>query len=128
MQLYRIYFKGYECFSTEKDRFFNWYEIRQVFEFIYDLDLKPAILIDFHKYEVKFFLTLFKDFIDYFTDFFGDKEIKKWRFYLKNSLDENKKSLESFLKEYEDIEFINWDLDYKEVNNIYDTATWFPTY
>ncbi len=58
--------------------------------------------------------------------FFGDKEIKKWRFYLKNSLDENKKSLENFLKEYEDIEFINWDLDYKEVNNIYDTAYMVP--
>lgn len=63
-------------FSTEKDRFFNWYEIRQVFEFIYDLDLKPAILIDFHKYKVEFFLALFKDFIDYFTDFL---EIKKLR-------------------------------------------------
>nr|WP_251860582.1 helix-turn-helix domain-containing protein [Clostridium sp. Marseille-Q2269] len=93
-----VFSKDMNVFSTEKDRFFNWYEIRQVFEFIYDLDLKPAILIDFCKYESEFFFALFKDFIDYFTDFFGDKEIKKWRFYLKNSTDENKSILESFLK------------------------------
>ncbi|MGO5093831.1 helix-turn-helix domain-containing protein [Clostridium sporogenes] len=121
-----IFSKDMNVFSTEKDRFFNWYEIRQVFEFIYDLDLKPAILIDFNKYEVEFFLALFKDFMDYFTDFFGDKEIKKWRFYLKNYSDKNSDILESFLQEYEDIEFVNWDLDYKEVNNIYDTAYMLP--
>lgn len=122
-----IFSQDMNVFLKEEDKFFNWYEVRQLFEFLYKIELTPAILIDDSIKNKDFFMSLLKDFIDYFSDFFGENEIKKWRFYIDTDLSKDYiDGIKDILEDFEEDNILYWNMNYNTVNLIYDTAYMIP--
>lgn len=70
-----IFSKELGVYSGKSSHFTNWRKIHDILEFVISLGLKPIFVIDKEKKDIK---NIYEEFIDYFTEQFGEDEFLQW--------------------------------------------------
>ncbi|WP_040330459.1 helix-turn-helix domain-containing protein [Clostridium ihumii] len=112
----------------ENSEFINFMYLKQIMDFILDLDLRPFIVIEKENFEDDNLLYMLKYFIKYFTEEYGWYEFKKWKFQFHNSINESlkEKIIELFTVQYSlQIEETPY-IEHTSINPIYDTSYMLP--
>lgn len=120
-------------FSTDmaifpKSTFFNWNRNKEVLEFLYDIDIKPLIVIDSTGFSEENFIKAFQSFLSYFSGL-ESVDFEEFRFEYSDSVSESlKERINQLIESYYDIDTSNIGSynDMAETNSIYDTAYMIP--
>ncbi|NLM34306.1 MAG: helix-turn-helix domain-containing protein [Clostridiales bacterium] len=120
-------------FSTDmaifpESSFFNWNRNKEVLEFLYDIDIKPLIVIDSTGFSEDNFIEAFQSFLSYFSAL-ESVDFSEIRFEYSNSVSDSlKERINELIKGYYDIDTSNIESynDMAETNPIYDTAYMIP--
>ena len=107
--------------------FYNWNRAKSVLEFLYDIDIKPLIVIDNLTFTTKKYRNVLKSFIEYFSalDF---SPIEHLRFQFSSTINkEIKNNLLDFLNSEFNFEILDNDFIIENtLNQIYDTSYMLP--
>ncbi|GAA0114993.1 helix-turn-helix domain-containing protein [Clostridium senegalense] len=112
----------------ENSEFINFMYLKQVMDFILDLELRPFIVIEKENFEDENLIYMLKAFIKFFTEEYGNYEFKKWRFQIHNSIEEDlkEKIIDLFTNQYSLQLEENLYFENKNINPIYDTSYMLP--
>lgn len=127
--IHRLFSCDMNIFKESEDSLVDWWRVKNVLEFLMDIDVQPVILLDECFEGAGRPLQLLDDFISYFKYMFGENQIAKWKFQIHK--DTNKKlisGIEYLIKENLEIEQIKeiYCPDSEPYNPIYDTCLMMP--
>lgn len=109
---------------SKKEDFFNWYEVKNLFEFIFSIDMRPFFLIDGNLNE-KVLLNLLKSFSNYFEGEFGTYELTKWKVQIVRELTSPyRDEIVQILNDY--FQVVQYFIPEISNNPIYDTSYMIP--
>lgn len=124
------YIMLHELFSEDmgvvqgNNKFYNWFEIKQIISFIISINLRPFIIID-ENLKAEGIKNILDSFIQYFREEYGDYELRKWKFIISKKLTmEDKIYIENRITDY--FELVEEKIEEMPKDYIYDTCYMIP--
>ncbi|HBG38327.1 MAG TPA: AraC family transcriptional regulator [Clostridiaceae bacterium] len=127
--IHGLFTEDMNVFQSKNNGFISWTRVRQVLQFLFEINLKPIILLDKSFESFKEPLNILREFMLYFNETFEKSDFIKLRFKLDDGLSQCLKDgiaeiTDEFFDESPLVDY-NFDLNICE-NKIYDTCYMIP--